>query len=244
MRIALLAGIFACCSFAQPPDLIRVVRPGLVPLNSYISFDAYDKAAVDVVGMSTLAGPAETWLIELHGSFTSIENMDKVRSSGIPTNGPVLGDEVLPSTRAWIARHRPESSYRPELAIQNLVKARYLDVVIYRIPPGAEADFIKAQKATQASLDSVNSDRPNISYEVISGAPSGTYISLTPLSSLRPLDDGRPAAPVYAEAAAANAKQLAGSLAIQRERLLFRLEPRQSFVSDRFASADPSFWHP
>jgi hypothetical protein len=241
MKITLFAGLFACCSFAQPPDLIRVVRQGAAYIN------VYSKVPVDVISMSALSGPAEVWLIELHNSFASIEDLDKAFSaagSGMPTNGPVLGDDVLPSSRAWIARHRPELSYRPELAMQNLAKARYLDVMVYRVPPGAEADFTKAQKAREASLDSINSDRPNIAYEVISGAPSGTYIFLTPLSSLRLLDEGRPTTPVYAEGAAANAKQLAGSLAVHRERLWFRVEPRSSNVSDRFALADPSFWHP
>ncbi len=239
MKATLLAGIFACCCFAQPPDLIRVVRQGSI--QPYVN----GKIPVDVIGMSAISGPGETWLIELHSTFASIEDLDKAVSvyyTGITAaNASLLGDEVLPSSRTWIARFRPGLSYRPEQAMQNLPKARYLDVLIYRIPPGAQTDFEKVQKLREFSKDTVNSDRADITYEVISGASSGTYISLTPFISLRTLDEGRAAVPVYAQGAAS---EFSGTVPVQRERFWFRLEPQQSHVSDRFASADPDFWHP
>jgi hypothetical protein len=243
MKITLLAGIFACCSFAQPPEIIRVVREG--PIQAYVA----GKAAVNVVGMSAIAGPAESWLIELHDSFASVEDLDKALkgagSPGIPGAGvPVASDEVLPSSRAWIARFRPGLSYRPEQAIQYLAKARYLEVMIYQLGPGAEADFSQFQKLRRDSLDSVNSDRPDMAYEVISGAPSGSFLSLTPFATLKSLDDGRPPTPVYAEGVAANANKLGKSIDLQRERLLFRVEPYMSYVSDQFAAPDPGYWHP
>jgi hypothetical protein len=156
----------------------------------------------------------------------------------------VAGDGVLPASRAWIARHRPGLSYRPEQAIQNLAKARYLDVVVYQIAPGDRADFARVQKLREFNLDSINSDRPDMAYEIVSGAPAGTYISLTPLSSLRSFDEERPPTPVYAEGATAAARKLSGSMDVQRERLWFRLEPRLSSVSEEFASLDSGFWHP
>lgn len=243
MRTMVLLGALACSSFAQSPDLIRIVREG--EIQPYIA----GRSTVDVVGMSAVSGAAESWLIELHNSFASIEAIDQALNPpggpGGPGNvGPTSGDDVLPPSRTWIARHHPELSYRPEQAIQNLARARYLDVVVYRIPPGAEADFAKVQKLREFSLDSINSDRPDIAYEVVSGAPSGTYLSLTPLLSLASLDEGRRAAPVYAEGVAASARKLASTMGLQRERLWFRMEPRLSYVSEGFAAPDPGFWHP
>ena len=243
MKATLLAAIFACCSFAQAHNVIRVVREGVIQTN------LYGQAGVNVVGLSALSGPAETWLIELHTSFASLEDLDKALSAsgfpGIPGNNATgATDGVLPASGAWIARHRPGLSYRPEQAIQNLAKARYLDVTVYRIAPGDRADFAKVQKLREYSLDSVNSDRPDMAYEIVSGAPSGTYISLTPLSSLRTFDEDRPQTPVYAAGAAATARSISATMDVQRERLWFRMEPRLSYVSDEFASPDAAFWHP
>jgi len=243
MKITLLAGVFACCCFAQAPNVIRVVREGAIQTN------LYGQVGVNVVGLSALSGPAETWLIELHGSFGTIEDLDKALSaSGLPAipgnNGNASADGVVPASGAWVARHRPGLSYRPEQAIQNLAKARYLDVAVYRIAPGDRADFAKVQKLREYSLDSVNSDRPDMAYEIVSGAPAGTFISITPLSSLRSFDEDRPPTPFYAEGAAAAARNIARSMDVQRERLWFRMEPRLSYVSEEFASPDAAFWHP
>jgi hypothetical protein len=242
MRPAILAGLFACCAFAQP-DVIRVVRQGSI--QPYLTA----KADVDVVGASAVSGYPETWLFELHNSFASLEDLDgalnAARFPSIPApHGPIAADEVLPPSPVWIARFRPELSYRPDQAMSNLARARYLEVTIYRLPAGAEADFAKVQELRQFSLDSINSDRPDMAYQVVAGAPWGTLISLTPFASLRSLDEGRRAPPVYAQGAAADARKLVGSIGVARERFWFRLDPSSSYVSEEFASPDPDFWHP
>jgi hypothetical protein len=90
----------------------------------------------------------------------------------------------------------------------------------------------------------MNLDRPNIAYQVISGAPTGTYIFLSPLPSLAILDEARARMPANAEArAAAKAGQKAAvDVELSREHLIFRVEPAMSYVSDEFASEDPDFW--
>ena len=54
--------------------------------------------------------------------------------------------------------------------------------------------------------------------------------------------------PVYAEAIAEARAKTAGQVSaeceISREHLLFRVEPRLSYVSDGFAAGDPQFWRP
>ena len=70
---------------------------------------------------------------------------------------------------------------------------------------------------------------------------------LSPLQSLRSIDNGMARMPVYAEGTAhagLNAgRQIAAEADITREQLIFRVEPRISYVSDSFASSDPEFWH-
>jgi hypothetical protein len=147
-----------------------------------------------------------------------------------------------------IAAYRPGWSYRPDQAIRLIPRARYFHVSIYRIRPGTEGDFGELVKLRRASQDSINLDRPEIAYEVISGEPSGTFVFLTPLTSLKALDEGVASTPVYAEGltdarAKARAK-VAPDSELSREHLLFRVEPGLSYVSDEFASADPDFWRP
>jgi hypothetical protein len=253
MRIILLAGIAACSAVAQssvePPPIIQVLRKigtRTPPARQYSGAGA----AINVLGMTAITGSEETWLVECHQSFDSIENLDKglaavaPRVAGDPSD--IMPDDVLPPAKTLIAFYRPGWSYRAEQAVRMLPRARYFHVTIYRLRAGAEADFGELIRLRRLNLDSVNLDRPDLAYQVISGAPSGTYLFLAPLVSLRTMDDAVASLPLYAEnlpkAEVKTADRVSEKLEMNREHLLFRVEPRISYVSDDFAEADPEFW--
>lgn len=125
-------------------------------------------------------------------------------------------------------------------------RSHYFHITIYHIRPGGEAELGELVRLRRLNLDSVNLDRPDLAYQVVSGAPSGTYIFLAPLTSLKTMDDAVASLPAYAEslatAEAKAASKVAASAEISREHLLFRVDPRISYVSDAFAEADPEFW--
>jgi hypothetical protein len=60
------------------------------------------------------------------------------------------------------------------------------------------------------------------------------------------MDDAVASLPLYAEnlakAEVKAADKVSEKLEMNREHLLFRVEPRISYVSDDFAEADPEFW--
>jgi hypothetical protein len=250
MRTILIAGIVTVGAFAQgptePSPLIQLMRRpagDVSEIRRYV--DA--RAAVNIVGMATITGSPETWLVALHDSFASIENVDKAIRAFMPGNLPgQFPDDVFAVSRNLIAFYRPGLSYRADQAIRMYPKARYIQVTIYRIRPGTEADFTELVKVRRAALATVNVDRPDIVYQVISGASSGTYLFLAPLTSLKSLDDGVAKTPVYAESFLAGAATSASKAAVESEisriHLLFRVEPGMSYVSDDFASADVEFW--
>jgi hypothetical protein len=102
-------------------------------------------------------------------------------------------------------------------------------------------------KLRRQALDSINLNRPDIAYQVISGAESGTYIFLGPLVSLATLDTGLANSPVYADGIADASiearRKIAADGEMSRENLLFRIDPRISNVSEEFASEESEFWH-
>ena len=236
-KIALLSGILVSSALAQPPEIIRIVRNGAI--QPYLEA----KAPVNVVGMSSISGISENWLVELHDSFGSLEDLEKALS--VTPHAPAFfrPPDNVPS-RSLIAAYRPGLSYRPDQAIQYFPKSRFFDVTIYHIRPGTEVDFGNYLKLRGSRMDSINLDRPDIAYQIMSGERAGTYVVLTPLPSLRVLDDGKANTPAYAEGDQGAAKQLVATTELVRERLWFRVEPRLSFVSDEFAAGDTGFWHP
>ena len=256
MRSFLLAWVLSGAAVAQgliePPPILQLVRkPGTggASLKPY----ANAQAQLNVVGMTSVTGLPETWLLEAHYSFASIEDLDQriaaiapVRAYSDPPDP--LQDDVLAPSRTIMAMYRPNWSYRPDQAIRMFAHARYFQVSLFRIRPGMEAAFGELIRIRRATADVINLDRPDLAYQVISGAPSGTFIFLAPITSLRNFDDGRNPVPVYAEGLAAakatDAKQIASDAEISREHLMFRVEPRISYVSNDFAEGDPDFWRP
>jgi hypothetical protein len=243
MRTILIAGFLTFRAFAQAPTepspLIQLTRrPGVDASSTRRYVDA--GVSVNIVGLASITGSPETWLIAAHDSFASLENVDKAVRSLTPGE-PLdqISSDVFALSRNLIAFYQPGLSYRPDQAIRLFPKARYIHATIYRIRPGTEAGFAELVKLRRGAFDSINVDRPDMAYQVISGASSGTYVFLAPLASLKSLDDGIARTPVHAESSKAAAES-----EISRVHLLFRVEPGLSYVSDDFASADLEFWRP
>lgn len=199
-------------------------------------------AAVNVLGMVAVTGVPETWLVEVHPSFGSIEDLDR----GLSALSPVGGSDadLLAPTRTMIALYRHGWSYRPVDAIRMLPRARYFELTVYWIRAGTEADFGEVVRQRRAGADSINLDRPDLAYQVVSGAPGRMFVFLAPLTSLRTIDEGMMQLPGRAESAgrAAQGVKVASDAEISREHVLLRVDPRISYVSDAFAEADPAFW--
>lgn len=205
------------------------------------------RAQIDVLGVRAVTGLPETWTIEMHQTFASIEDLDAALGNVPMPDTGVGSDEVFGPARTMIAYYRAGWGYRTEEAIRMLPRARYLHIAIYRMRLGGDEQLEKLMVARRRKMDVVNLDRPDLVYHVVSGGQSGLYIVLAPIVSLRKLDEGVAKLPTYAEPIAAAESQAgaeASAALISRESLLFRIDPGISYVSAEFATADPGFWHP
>jgi hypothetical protein len=146
-----------------------------------------------------------------------------------------LSGDVLAQAKTLMAVYRPWFSYRPDQAARMLPRTRYFSVSLYRIRPGADGDFAELLRARKDFFDSINLDRPEIAYQIISGTPSTTYLLLAPLTSLKSLDEGLARRPIRAEPRSGAANKAGVDIELSRSQLLFRVQPRMSYVSDEFA---------
>ena len=231
-RLAVLVlALGPAAAFAQgvsePPVYLRFLRtlgrPDLPLVQSY----GQAEANVIVFGTTSISGNQESWLIECHDSFASIEDLDQKLN-------------LETEARIHIGLYLPGLSYRPDQAARSLPKARYFNITTYRILPGTDSQFGDLIRARRANFDAINLDRPEMVYRIISGAVSGTYIFVAPLTSLRMMDNGLAHNPAYAEAmtegGAANRK-LATETVISRENTLLRIQPNLSRVPADFWAA-------
>jgi len=238
MKTLLIALVASLTASAQvPPPIIRLIRNGGPSARVYSTAGA----AIQVLGMQAMTGVGETWLIEQHASFQSIEDLDRaLRSTGfdpLPRTGAsgVLQDEVLGPPRTLIAFYREGWGYHAEEAVRMLPRARYFNVTIYRLRPGANTDMESLMSTRRVNLDGVNATQPDLVYHVISGASSDLFLVLAPMVSLRAMDDRVARLPLESKGKQPDAD-------LTRETVMFRIDPAMSYVSDEFSAADTAFW--
>jgi len=230
--------LIACgaLAFADPPTVLRVNRnPAALDGQNY----ADAKAAITALGATSTSGPIETWFFELHNSFASIEDLDKTLV--MPRSGIPYSDEVLPASQTLLGLYRPHLSHRWDEAEKSLPKARYFLVTVYRVRSGGQTGFADLTRIRRSRFESMNFDQPEIAYQIMSGAPSGTFLFITPLVSMKTFDDGLAKTPDGPRESSAEQK-LAAEVEIGHESFLFRIDPRASYVSEDFAAGDPEFW--
>lgn len=250
MRLPVLACVCLTCSFAQsggePPQLLHLVRRGggeVRPMRPYAEL----QAQLNVWGLTTVTGVSEAWVLEAHDSFASIEQLDKQLN---PMDGPRAGngesgfvaDDVLGPSKAMVAIYRPDASYRPDQALKALAQARYVHVTLYRMRPGMEGEFATVAGYRRNAFDAMNLDRPDMAYQVLTGAPSGTFLLLAPMASLRVLDEGISRREASGRGHSSTASKVISEAVLVREQRLLRVEPAMSWVSDEFAAPDIDFW--
>src|SRR5262249_14859672 len=82
---AIVAGaVFSAVSsaqvFTEPPPIIQLIR---MPAANAAA-KPYEGMALEVIGMDSVTGSPEFWLLEAHPSFASIEDLDRRTASLVP----------------------------------------------------------------------------------------------------------------------------------------------------------------
>jgi len=215
---------------------------------------AFEKGNISshYLGMTAETGPSEAWFLIPYDSFAAVEKaraeVGKSSVSGDLEAAAAADGELRTGSRNLLAVFRGELSYRAADAMAGLPKCRYMEVTLLRIKYGHEADLAQAAKMLISGDQLSNSDQAVLTYQVISGAPSGTYFLFEPMDSLARMDEGPARSAAARQAMGERNRQHFESLvadAVQStESLLFSMAPRMSYVSKEFAAQDPAFWNP
>ena len=253
---------------APPPVLFiesEQVRPGQEEEHTKVvkgTIHVYEreKWPLDVVtmsGVTTLEG--EVMFLVALDSFGAIDKLEEqIGKSPRTAIEEFTRLESQESTmhlwkRSMLAVYRPELSYRPNVAAfakatlvfsnQHLVRFGHTDEYEGNVHFLADA-FAKA-----------NADLHWFTYQVVSGAPNGTFIRLEPLRSFADWDAYGQLLQKVMQGLDETGKKRFGQLfndsiaqASGEDETplarLYALRPDMSRVSDEFAAMNPTFWRP
>lgn len=247
---------------AMPPAVLSVLREEIKPgrTAAHDNFEtgygqAFGQAKWPVgwLGMMAVSGPNEAWFITPYASFAALEkdrqDMEKTPALQQRLNQLEQGDaEFRANQRTLIAVFNQDLSYHPERLMPGLPKARYFNVLTVRMRPGRDLEFNQAVRGYLAALEKAKSEDSFVTYQVVSGAPGGTFLVFVALKSLAELDGARAREQAVNQALGMEdgqklLKNIAESF-LTTESTLFAFNPKLSYVTPEFAAGDPAFWTP
>jgi len=248
--------IYAQEAPAGPPAVVQVIREDVKEgrdaahektESAVMQALAKAKYPNQVFGMTNVTGTSQAWFLEGFASFAAMEE-----SAGFLAKIPEFGTldaadaEMRAGSRLYIAVYRPDLSFGVDKI--NLPKCRYFTINTLRIRGGQEQEFTDLAKQVIAALQKAGDDQGAATYQVVSGAPNGTFMLFEPIESLKSMDSypQRQQALMQALGDAGRAKvaKAGADIIANEESVLFRINPKMSYVTKEFASQDPDFWMP
>jgi hypothetical protein len=147
--------------------------------------------------------------------------------------------------RDMLAVYRPELSYNPGVDVRTM---RYFAITTVRVRPGHDAQFAEyLQKMVNVARQKAKIDNLHIAvYQVISGAPGGTYMYFRPLKSLAEFDEnlGMKMRAAMSDDMKKDVDKTVSDAIMSSESSTYWMTPEMSYVEKDFAAGDPAFWNP
>jgi hypothetical protein len=199
--------------------------------------------------------------VQAFDSFADVEASYKQMEEAIATNAAFKAEldrldreeiDQHASQRTALYTLRSDLSYRPHTAEQT-GKSRFVSISTTRIKPGRAPDYVDYIKSLNAAREKAGIDAHTAVYQVITGAPNGTFLSFTSLRSLSDIDDIRQRME-QSQKAVENAlggpdvtkqrRMLISEIVADGYNTLYAMEPSLSRPTPLIAAADPDFWNP
>jgi len=213
---------------------------------------AYEKARspYNFIALQSITGPPEVWYVSplasqaAYGEMIASEEKDPGLEAELERLGKVDG-EFVSEQSAMQAVAMPELSHG---AFPQIGKTRYYEITTFRVRPGHQEAWIAATKAYKAAAGRSAPGASWRTYEVIAGAPGGTYLVFSSVGAFGEFDKMMAESEatwkgLTAEEGAVLGKFMKDSvLNVSTNR--YRLSPGQSYVNAETKAQDPAFWSP
>ncbi len=248
-----------------PPPVLLIVReeikPGMMGVHSRHSaefasiFSALQTPNHRIAMVPVAGNENEVIYITPLGSFAELEGInlatDKKLESATGMTAAKLdrlnqeGPALHAAMRDIFTIYRPELSFNPGVPIPQM---RYFSITTTRIRPGFDAQYVEyVQKVINVARQKAKVDNLHVAvFQVISGAPGGTYMIFRPMKSLAELDDpiGQRVRAAMSDDQRKDADKSVRESVMSSEVSTYAFAPRMSYVPKSMADVDPAFWNP
>ena len=245
----------------KPPPILSIYREQVKPGKggaheknelAWVQALAKAKAPAHYIAMTSVTGPDEAWFIEARDSFASVQKDQEAIMGNAALSAEIdaitaRDGELLTASSHMLAVRRDDLGYR--VGGRDIAKMRYVAATTIHVKPGYERDFVAFRKVVNEAHEKANMDEQWSAWEVISGAPSGTFLIFQPLASMAEMDGyrdmhGKEYQETMGEDNRARMRDLTREAIQSSTNQVFAFNPKMSHVTAEFAARDPEFWTP
>jgi hypothetical protein len=199
--------------------------------------------------------------LEGYQSFAELEASRNQLEAAAATNAAIkaeldqiaaLGDQHA-SQKTGIAVLRKDLSYQPK-GMDAVAQSRYMSISRTSVKPGRIPDYVDWVKELNAARDKAKADWVHTAvYQVISGAPVGTFLTFTLTRSLTEwdefgarMDERNKAidAALGGDEVVKRRRQQISEIVAETVPTLYAMKPSISRPTEQFVAYDPGFWKP
>jgi len=247
---------------ARPPKVLLVewesLRPGSTAAHDkvaagFAALAARSKSKGHWIGLNPVAGD-ENMALFLGGfpSFAAAEAVKKADDDAAAASAALRGEmeklekasaALHTSQKAVWTVYQDELSFRPPGAA-DIGKARYMEVIVTRVRPGRIPDYMEFLKAANQGREKAKLDVRFAVFQVASGAPTGTFLIMRPITSMAELDEDGMKSLVTAlgDETWKKMRMTYAEIVEENTRTLFAINPKISYPYPAISGADPAFW--
>jgi len=217
--------------------------------SAFIAAAKANKAPFHYLGMTSMSGPDRALFLSGYASFTAWADeskaMDKMPALGPALDHAMLADgDLLSATDTSVWTRDDEKSLNPG----NLLGMRFMEITVFRIKPGHDAEWDEAVKMVK---DAYKKGVPEANWSMFQeayGTPGNGYIVIEPLKSIGDIDAHMASGPKFAAAMGKDGMKkldaLVASCVEEEQTNLFHFDPKMSVPPAEWIAAEPDYWAP
>ncbi len=264
LSLAVAGGTLAAAQAASTsslPRILQITREYIKPYkagaahdkteSAFIAAEAKAKFPVYYVALNSESGRSRALFLTHYNSFAEWEKDNKIidtnaaLSAGFERAGLADG-ELLDELDSYVFTYDEDLSYHPHDDLQN---HRVYQIAVFQVRLGHRHEWEELVKMVKDANEKAGTSAHWGMYEIAFGEDDGTYIALTGDPSMSAIDTGFAENKKFVDAmggadAMDKFDKMYGDCVESSHTELFTVNPKQSYVSEDWVKADPSFWKP
>jgi hypothetical protein len=244
-----------------PPKFLNMVHQELKPgrIGAYDELETsiariYIRENIPVfwVELESITGPSEVLYLNLFDSSEEMAKSMDALSAGLAAHPELvqmqdrLLQENTSSGTIVLGVRRDDMGYRANTIDFSKMRALRLSTVFAH--PGYERAFMETEWSLSEASQKVHAQAAWAVYEVVGGLPEPAFVIVTPMQSLREIDDlfetNQSLKKTEGGALQQHLQELARVAYGTSDTRLFSVGQKMSHVSRKFAAGDADFWAP